>query len=1028
TQVTMPRGDNDNSLTTSASLSFDGVYTTVTDQNNKTRRQKVDALGRIIRLDEPTTSGLGSTSAPNQATDYYYDTLNNLVRISQGSSQDRYFKYDSLSRPIRERQVEQTVNSNYDLSDSLTGNGSWTRKVEYNSSGLVTNAYDARGVQTSFSYDDLNRVTQVSYSDSTPTAHYYYDSQSLPSGAPSTSSPDSYSRGYSTGRLVAMTYGSGATGTYFGYDTMGRVVQQFQLTGSTPTKYKLSYSYNHAGLLTGQTYPSGRALSYSYDEGGRLSQLSDGTTTFANSFTYAAHGGLTSETWGNTAVHTMSYNRRLQGSQVKLMLSSTVLQQYDYSYGAFNTSNGAVDTSKNNGQIGKIDGTIGATAQWNQGFSYDELGRLSNVVEYQGSGMSTQTYSHGYTFDRYSNRFQSANSTLGLIGVSSSEVVASTNRFINSGSTPTTYDASGNITQDTKFRSMNYAYDANGRQTSASSTYNDAQQSSVYDCAGQRVQTSGNGVTRAMVYDIFGKLIADYVGSSGTTLERENIYRGAQLLAVYETGLSCYKSVSQFVSDFYSGALARSPGSGDPDWVTTLTQAQSQGRNQLTVAAQSLGASLFTSTEYANRNRTNGEFVTDLYAGYLGRSPDSGGYDYWLAALSGSTRDQVRLGFAYSQEFQNNLAALCVSTSSTSANLKYVLYDIQGTARAVMNNNGSSSAVVARHDYLPFGEELWAGIGLRTSGQTYGATDAIRQKYGVTERDDGTGLDHTWFRKLESRAGRWTSPDPLGGGISSPQSFNRYTYSENDPVNFVDPNGLCIFNVNITGVTGKALTDLQDEMKRIFTSGGHSVVFGQANQADGGSMNLNVVAQYTGATLALITSQRYDPNTIPGATIPGSSDSYVNSSVINRLDPSRATSVMQVVSQGTAYGRVGAHEVIQHGFLGQPKETKSGDITESGTSSVTLFNPETNRFNMGRDAANALSKLCAKPAAAIAVTAAGGLLQGLITPPGGGSTGVIPFSGGGDPFDVFRWLDIWMRMMRGRVTVTVVDVDEEYVD
>lgn len=53
-----------------------------------------------------------------------------------------------------------------------------------------------------------------------------------------------------------MTYGSGATGTSFGYDAMGRVTKQFQLTSSSPTKYKLSYAYNHAGMLTSETYPS----------------------------------------------------------------------------------------------------------------------------------------------------------------------------------------------------------------------------------------------------------------------------------------------------------------------------------------------------------------------------------------------------------------------------------------------------------------------------------------------------------------------------------------------------------------------------------------------------------------------------------------------------------------------------------------------------------------------------------------------------------------------------------------------------
>src|SRR5712692_5960747 len=110
-----------------------------------------------------------------------------------------------------------------------------------------------------------------------------------------------------------------------------------------------------------------------------------------------------------------------------------------------------------------------------------------------------------------------------------------------------------------------------------------------------------------------------------------------------------------------------------------------------------------------------------------------------------------------------------------------------------MNNNGAgTSTIIARHDYLPFGEEIGSGTGLRTGTQGYGATDTNRQKYGLTERDDATGLDHTWFRKYDSNSGRWTSPDPSKGSasIADPQSFHRYAYGHNDPVNHVDPSGL----------------------------------------------------------------------------------------------------------------------------------------------------------------------------------------------------------------------------------------------
>lgn len=55
-----------------------------------------------------------------------------------------------------------------------------------------------------------------------------------------------------------------------------------------------------------------------------------------------------------------------------------------------------------------------------------------------------------------------------------------------------------------------------------------------------------------------------------------------------------------------------------------------------------------------------------------------------------------------------------------------------------------------------------------------------------------SGLNHTSWRAQESRAGRWTSPDPYSGSMrpTNPQSFNRYSYVGNDPVNLIDPSGL----------------------------------------------------------------------------------------------------------------------------------------------------------------------------------------------------------------------------------------------
>src|SRR5256885_7228275 len=144
-----------------------------------------------------------------------------------------------------------------------------------------------------------------------------------------------------------------------------------------------------------------------------------------------------------------------------------------------------------------------------------------------------QTYQVHYDYDRWGNRFQyQQNTNLSYTTVQPSEITASTNRFISSGQTPIQYDAAGNITTDQKFRGMNYSYDANNRQTLAEKTDHTQSQTSVYDGAGQRVQTTVNSITQQMVYDAFGQLIAEYTNGS---LSRENIYRGGQLLATNES-------------------------------------------------------------------------------------------------------------------------------------------------------------------------------------------------------------------------------------------------------------------------------------------------------------------------------------------------------------------------------------------------------------------------------------------------------------------------------------------------------------
>jgi len=64
-------------------------------------------------------------------------------------------------------------------------------------------------------------------------------------------------------------------------------------------------------------------------------------------------------------------------------------------------------------------------------------------------------------------------------------------------------------------------------------------------------------------------------------------------------------------------------------------------------------------------------------------------------------------------------------------------------------------------------------------------------KYNSYERE-GNGSDYVINRELNNWYTRFYQPDPYDGSYNhtNPQSFNRYSYVNNDPVNAVDPSGL----------------------------------------------------------------------------------------------------------------------------------------------------------------------------------------------------------------------------------------------
>ena len=121
---------------------------------------------------------------------------------------------------------------------------------------------------------------------------------------------------------------------------------------------------------------------------------------------------------------------------------------------------------------------------------------------------------------------------------------------------------------------------------------------------------------------------------------------------------------------------------------------------------------------------------------------------------------------------------------------KKLIYN--STAAVVTDRLGSvvkiDSSTTTR--YFPYGDEPTA-------------TQQDRPKFATYYRDGSTALDYAQQRYYASTLARFTSPDPYmaSGGPADPQSWNRYAYVQNDPVNANDPSGL-MYNLVLGGMYG----------------------------------------------------------------------------------------------------------------------------------------------------------------------------------------------------------------------------------
>jgi RHS repeat-associated protein len=535
---------------------FVGTYTTATDASGRRARSITNALGQLVRIDEPTgNNALGDIDAPNQPTFYKYNAQGKMVHVIQGKAgepaiQHRYFLYDYLGRLIRVRQPEQEVNSTLNTTETIDGNFEWTAKMEYDIVGNLVKTTDAENKQITNTYDKAGRVIKREYSNlDTPTVFYHYDGTGL-GAVPA----------YSKGKLTKVSSTISAT-QYTSFDNFGRTLTSEQITdGQT---YTSKYKYSLSGALLEQTYPSGKVVRNFFESDGDLTKVVRNGKTYVSDFNYNASGGVNSLKLGNGRFETAQYNTRQQLTQLGLGVNSndTNLFKLQYEYGEL-TSNG---TTQNVGNITKQTITL-PNASFVQTYKYDALDRLREAKETNGTS-ATINWMQTFDYDRFGNRTnfsqQINGQALAINSLTLPSIDATKNRFnVNQGYI---YDKTGNIIQDVDQNNnqiRKFVFNGENKQVHVKNASDDPIGTYYYNGEGKRVKKTTATETTIFVYDAIGQMVAEYstqLSATPTTSYLTSDQLGTPRIITDKNGnVISRRDMMPFGEDLYVGVGARS--------------------------------------------------------------------------------------------------------------------------------------------------------------------------------------------------------------------------------------------------------------------------------------------------------------------------------------------------------------------------------------------------------------------------------------------------------------------------------------
>jgi RHS repeat-associated protein len=701
-------------------------------------RTSYDEIGRVV-LNEMSEDG-GTSYGISSETVYKYKPggQNGFVTFTRNahrnSADPQTDGWTRVKQDVAGRTVETATFNGASIPDDIN----YT-----NSTGKITTTFDANkmvvidqaGRQQRTVVDGLGRLIRVDEPNAVTGI--------LDSGNPLVPVQPTHYTYDALGNLLTISQPLAAGGQTrtFEYDSMSRLRKSFnpEQVNSSQVQVATTYNYDSASNLINRTIPNtptAKMVNYTYDSLNRLKtkQLSTGEQyTYTYDTSTNGVGRLASVTRDGTGDGTYysSYDMlgRVTVSQQKTTASGTQYS-YTFSYGY----NLAGNKTKEVYPSGKEYRTI-----------YDDAGRINQVSRYNSNNTLDKTYASGilYTAQGAMTQMNLGNGTREM-------------KEYNSRLQPTKIELR-KVSNNDLILGLDYGYGVTGQ--------NNGNISQQVIRLGH--QGSISTLVQAYDYDFLNRLKSANENSSASWSQTYGYDRYGNRWVSASTGHNV-----------------------NLDLTPTQQSQISATTNRLLLS----GFSYDDSGNQKSQTRLGVSEIMNYDAENLMWQFQSGSntstYTY-----DGEGRRVKRESAGSTSIYVYNIIGQMIAEYTTpdpappvGGGTSYITNDHLGSPRVVTNANGG---VKARHDYLPFGEELGL-LGGRTLVMGYSQNDGLRQQFAGKEKDMESGLHYFQARYFSSAQGRFASVDPISikiDRILDPQQINLYHYARNNPLRWIDPTG-----------------------------------------------------------------------------------------------------------------------------------------------------------------------------------------------------------------------------------------------